>query len=160
MMNHQISVHRDPQKDKKCFQDVIADVSSIISRFPTDPYFFQVSNCSETQMRRCIKATMNSRCSNCVWNVPELVAFTALLRFGGELAGQMHQNPSPIGNMIVYRYLYLYIHVYIYIYNMSNRQNSQILRYVLAGHWFSGSAKNWEVSDGTLNSDTPWQLLR
>ena len=31
---------------------------------------------------------------------------------------------------------------------MSNRQNSRILRYVLAGHWFSESAKNcgWDLS--------------
>ena len=28
-----------PKKTEKRFQDVIADVSSIISRFPTDPYF-------------------------------------------------------------------------------------------------------------------------
>ena len=26
---------------------------------------------------------------------------------------------------------------------MSNRQNSRILGYVLAGHWFSENAKNW-----------------
>ena len=32
-----------PKKTEKRFQDVIADVSSIICRFPTDPYFFQVS---------------------------------------------------------------------------------------------------------------------
>ena len=105
-LNHQISVHRDPKKTEKRFQDVIADVSSHHLQVSNWSIFFQVSDCSETKMRRCIKATMNGRCSNCVWNVPELMAFTALLlSFGvgrAELADA--PEPIPIGNMIIYTY--------------------------------------------------------
>jgi hypothetical protein len=49
----------------------------------------------------------------------------------------------------IYIYIHTYIHTHVlssYKYDsivyMSNRQNSLILRYVLAGHWFSESAKN------------------
>ena len=50
---------------------------------------------------------------------------------GHSMIGMM-QEGSRMG-MLMYSMMYVY---------ESNRQNSRILRYVLAGHWFSEDAKN------------------